>query len=789
MSLQHILKNSSVSGKEPLASQLANGELSINYHADGPFLCCKDTAGNVRRVAGVWVATTAPGTPFPGELWLDISITPSQLKVYKDTTDGWILAGSVNSASTASEGIVRLATSGDTQAGTNATSAVTPASLQSKISDSTSTVSSTTIASSTAVKSVGDLASAALPKSGGTITGTLEIGNSGQLRFEGSSNDAYETTLAVEDPTATRTITLPNRTGTVITTGDSETVTNTMLAGSIADSKLSTITTADKVSLSALNIDGGTDIGAALSDADLFIVDDGANGTNRKAPVTRISDYTFGKISGAVTIANNGTSSLGTGVIVNSNVSNTAAIAVSKLADGTARQLLQTDAAGTGVEWTSNVDVPGTLDVTGATTIDSTLSVPLGSAASPSIYPGTDTNTGIYSPGADQLALSTGGTGRLFVGSDGSVGVGGGNIATVPLRVQDTGNGVVIQNAASGNYAIGLLAGTGSQDAYVFQRANAPLIFGTNNTERLRVDSSGNLGLGTSNPNAKFVLGSSGGYAGGSAADNCQLVVQTANATSRNGLRIVTNNYGSASSAYLDLVNFGSKDLNIQSGFRITGGVDSGGGNSNPYLSFSTVSLGSDSTTATVALSERMRIDNDGGILQTSSNNAGFTVSNNSTGNVGTLIGVNTATTAGTGFNFILCWSSSFTSERFKVQGNGDTRNANNVFGGISDIKLKENIVSSGSQWNDLKALQVRKYNFKEGETHTQIGLIAQEVELVSPGLVAETPDRDKDGNDLGTTTKSVNYSVLYMKAVKALQEAMERIETLEAKVAALEAA
>jgi hypothetical protein len=54
--------------------------------------------------------------------------------------------------------------------------------------------------------------------------------------------------------------------------------------------------------------------------------------------------------------------------------------------------------------------------------------------------------------------------------------------------------------------------------------------------------------------------------------------------------------------------------------------------------------------------------------------------------------------------------------------------------------------------------------------------------------LIHESPDLDAEGNDLGTTTKSVNYSVLYMKAVKALQEAMERIETLEAKVAALEA-
>jgi hypothetical protein len=119
----------------------------------------------------------------------------------------------------------------------------------------------------------------------------------------------------------------------------------------------------------------------------------------------------------------------------------------------------------------------------------------------------------------------------------------------------------------------------------------------------------------------------------------------------------------------------------------------------------------------------------------------------------------------------------------FQVWTNGNVQNTNNSYGAISDIKLKENIVDANSQWDDLKALQVRNYNFKpetNQETHPQIGLVAQEVELVSPGLVSESPDRDEDGNDLGTVTKSVNYSVLYMKAVKALQEAMERIEVLE---------
>ena len=133
----------------------------------------------------------------------------------------------------------------------------------------------------------------------------------------------------------------------------------------------------------------------------------------------------------------------------------------------------------------------------------------------------------------------------------------------------------------------------------------------------------------------------------------------------------------------------------------------------------------------------------------------------------------------------------SLSGQVFRVMCDGDVENSNNNYGSISDIKLKENIVDAGSQWDDIKGLRVRKYNFKEStglSTHTQIGLVAQEAETVSPGLVKDRFDSDETGKETETVTKSVNYSVLYMKAVKALQEAMERIETLETKVAALEA-
>ena len=115
-----------------------------------------------------------------------------------------------------------------------------------------------------------------------------------------------------------------------------------------------------------------------------------------------------------------------------------------------------------------------------------------------------------------------------------------------------------------------------------------------------------------------------------------------------------------------------------------------------------------------------------------------------------------------------------------KVMGDGDLQNTNNSYGQISDETLKQDIVDAASQWNDIKNLKVRKFRFKDNPTGVlQIGVIAQEIETVSAGLVQE--------DDKGL--KSVKYSVLYMKAVKCLQEAIAKIEVLETKVAALEAA
>ena len=152
--------------------------------------------------------------------------------------------------------------------------------------------------------------------------------------FEGSTDDANETTLVASDPDADRTITLPNATGTVVLQDTTDTLTNKTITAS-----------SNSVGLATLDIDGGTDIGAALADADLIIVDDGAGGTNRKAALSRVATYIQSGISGDITISS-GTAAIGSGVIVNADVNASAAIEFSKMENLTASRALVSDGNG-----------------------------------------------------------------------------------------------------------------------------------------------------------------------------------------------------------------------------------------------------------------------------------------------------------------------------------------------------------------------------------------------------------------------------------------------------------
>ena len=187
----------------------------------------------------------------------------------------------------------------------------------------------------------------------------------------------------------------------------------------------------------------------------------------------------------------------------------------------------------------------------------------------------------------------------------------------------------------------------------------------------------------------------------------------------------------------------------------------------------------------------------------------------------------------GSGNLFFLADDSS--ASRIKISSDGDVLNHDGTYTSISDERVKQDIRDTNSQWDDIKALKIKNFRRKDDvrqygdEAWEQIGLIAQEVEKVCPKLIKtydpdihdiasssdfgtveddldraatyyEEGDTIPDGKKVGDAktyrkkvkevkekVKAVKYSILHMKAVKALQEAMTRIETLEAKVKTLE--
>jgi hypothetical protein len=122
----------------------------------------------------------------------------------------------------------------------------------------------------------------------------------------------------------------------------------------------------------------------------------------------------------------------------------------------------------------------------------------------------------------------------------------------------------------------------------------------------------------------------------------------------------------------------------------------------------------------------------------------------------------------------------STTTECFRVEANGNTKNTNNSYGSLSDVKLKENIIDATPKLADLMQVKVRNYNLI-GDTTKQIGVIAQELETVFPSMVDENKDRDEDGNLLETTTKGVKYSVFVPILVKAIQELKAEFDAYKA--------
>jgi len=174
-------------------------------------------------------------------------------------------------------------------------------------------------------------ASSALTVDSNSALSDLNIGNSastgGSIQLkEGTNNGDHHVQLKAPNSLGGNvTFTLPNgdgNNGEVLKTNGSGTL-------SFGGLPFSGIT--GTASLAQIDIDGGTDIGEDLADADLMIVDNGAGGTNRKSTLTRFKKYIFSSVSGDATVSNSGALTIASGSVESSMLAGS--IANSKLAN------------------------------------------------------------------------------------------------------------------------------------------------------------------------------------------------------------------------------------------------------------------------------------------------------------------------------------------------------------------------------------------------------------------------------------------------------------------------
>jgi len=396
-------------------------------------------------------------------------------------------------------------------------------------------------------------------------------------------------------------------------------------------------------------------------------------------------------------------------------------------------------------------DSGGNLNVSGIVTATSFV-IGAGSTASPSLSPTGDSNTGIFFPAADTIAFGEGGaevarfdsSSRLLVGTTASQAVG--TAAQANFQVAGTSVG--------GDYHI---------SAYQFN----------NNTD-----------------GGYLVLGSSRGTSVGS-----YTVVQ-------NG-----DNLGRIIFAGADGTNFQSR------GAWISCDVDGtpGSGDMPGRLIFSTTADGASSPT------ERVRILSGGGFRATTTgsyentsaaHHEFVTTGNNNIMNIyhtdsnggncgGLYLKFTNAAPNGTGLAFRFDDNAAM---RFIVRTNGGIANYQSNDSNLCDEREKKNIEALDSTWNCLKEWELKKFHYNEDDDadNKRYGVIAQQVanhcpEVISEWIKQEAQEAklDEEGNEIEPAKEEIvrmgvkEQQMMWM-AIKALQEAQTRIETLEAEVAAL---
>jgi hypothetical protein len=363
-----------------------------------------------------------------------------------------------------------------------------------------------------------------------------------------------------------------------------------------------------------------------------------------------------------------------------------------------------------------------TLSATGVTTVQA------GSVSSPAITTSGDTNTGIYFPAADTIAFTEGGVESMRINASGQVGIGSSS-PTTPLYVAGT-----ISTDAGYFQCVGGNPSnpTGTTPSFYNQSGVGSTISGyqlairTGGTpsEAVRINESGNVGIGTSSPSQRLDVVTSSGFAA---------------ARFSNGTGTVVCGVDSSNNGYL------STESNSPFTFLTNG-------------------------------SERMRIDSSGNLLVGTTSNAGneraiFAYADASNNGLGIR-----ETTDASGTSFLV-----FRASNSGVCGSVSRVTTTNavVYNTTSDERLKSNIADASPVLNKLMDVKVRQFDWTVGDLHQDAGFIAQELEPILSGIVT----KGKTEEDIW----QLDYARLTPYLVKAIQEQQALITNLTTRLTALE--
>ena len=397
--------------------------------------------------------------------------------------------------------------------------------------------------------------------------------------------------------------------------------------------------------------------------------------------------------------------------------------------------------------------------------------VAAGTAAAPAICAGNDINTGIFSPGADEIGIATNGTEKIRIKSDGKVGIG----ITNPTEALQVNGGNILANASKlmtnrSNAASATTSGCvdlqidGSTQAQIGTGGSGTMTLYTGSVERMRITSAGNVGIGATAPSAPLtVVGSS------------------------NPLLLAPNNAATWSQTNLHIRNSGLSDGSPNSVYMGVTGTQFNG------VAFIDTNPAVGSAAATplaiyTAGVERMRIASSGEIGMNAAPATGSTLFIKAPGTSGSTWAVRTENSSAQGLFSVDGAGNIYTGGAASSPNNNTTGSAANLYVGPTGILQKS--TSSERYKTDIRpythglaevALLAPKFykGINDGDIQFA-GLIAEDVH--DAGLtefVVYNEDNEPD---------ALHYGNMVALAFKAIQELNAKVEALEARIAELEA-